>query len=383
MTIENLRSVFSIVHDNRKFAERAFYCFSQSLNDKRGLGREEPVMEQITIKDIARLCGVGVSTVSRAINNHPDINEETKQMILETIRKYNYVPNNSARNLKRSDSKTIAVLIKGISNPFFADMIQVFEREINRKKYSFVLQHVEEDEDEVDVAIQLEKEKRLKGIVFLGGLSNHTDEKLKQISVPFVISTVSAPKLRRKYASVTVDDEKESFRLTEYLLECGHKKIALLAAARQDASIGLLRLKGYQRALEKHGIPFDEELVLYADGQPTYSMASGYAMAMRLLESGKEFTCIYAISDNIAVGACKALFNAGKKVPDDYSVASFDGLPLAEYYEPSITTMRQPRKEMAEATIKLLFDLIRKKPVEFRQVYEAELVVRQSTKRIQ
>ena len=113
-------------------------------------------MEQITIKEIAKLCGVGVSTVSRAINNHPDINPATKQMIMETIKKYNYVPNNSARNLKRSDSNTIAVLIKGISNPFFADMIQIFEREINRKKYTFVLQHVEEFEDEVDVAIQLE-----------------------------------------------------------------------------------------------------------------------------------------------------------------------------------------------------------------------------------
>ena len=90
-------------------------------------------MEQITIKEVAKLCGVGVSTVSRAINNHPDINDATKQMILDTIKKYNYVPNNSARNLKRSDSNTIAVLIKGISNPFFADMIQVFEREINRK----------------------------------------------------------------------------------------------------------------------------------------------------------------------------------------------------------------------------------------------------------
>ena len=98
-------------------------------------------MEQITIKEIAKLCGVGVSTVSRAINNHPDINPATKQMIMETIKKYNYVPNNSARNLKRSDSNTIAVLIKGISNPFFADMIQIFEREINRKKYTFVLQH--------------------------------------------------------------------------------------------------------------------------------------------------------------------------------------------------------------------------------------------------
>lgn len=97
-------------------------------------------MEQITIKEIAKLCGVGVSTVSRAINNHPDINPATKQMIMETIKKYNYVPNNSARNLKRSDSNTIAVLIKGISNPFFADMIQIFEREINRKKYTS--QHV-------------------------------------------------------------------------------------------------------------------------------------------------------------------------------------------------------------------------------------------------
>ena len=339
-------------------------------------------MEQITIKDIARLCGVGVSTVSRAINNHPDINEETKQMILETIRKYNFVPNNSAKNLRRAESKTIAVLVKGISNPFFADMIQVFEREINRNKYSLVLQHVEEEEDEVEVAIQLEKEKRLKGIIFLGGLSSHTDEELDQISVPFVISTVAAPRLKKYYASVTVEDEKESFRMTEYLLSCGHEKIALLAAARKDASIGLMRLEGYRKALEKHGIPFDETLVQYAEGEPTYSMESGYAMTRRLMESGKEFTCIYAISDSIAVGACKALFDAGKKIPDDCSVASFDGLPLAEYYEPSITTMRQPRKEMAEASIKLLFDLMRKKTVEKRLVYEAELVIGQSTKRI-
>ena len=339
-------------------------------------------MEQITIKDIARLCGVGVSTVSRAINNHPDINEETKQMILETIRKYNFVPNNSAKNLRRAESKTIAVLVKGISNPFFADMIQVFEREINRNKYSLVLQHVEEEEDEVEVAIQLEKEKRLKGIIFLGGLSSHTDEELDQISVPFVISTVAAPRLKKYYASVTVEDEKESFRMTEYLLSCGHEKIALLAAARKDASIGLMRLEGYRKALEKHGIPFDEALVQYAEGEPTYSMESGYAMTRRLMESGKEFTCIYAISDSIAVGACKALFDAGKKIPDDCSVASFDGLPLAEYYEPSITTMRQPRKEMAEASIKLLFDLMRKKTVEKRLVYEAELVIGQSTKRI-
>lgn len=337
-------------------------------------------MEQITIKEVAKLCGVGVSTVSRAINDHPDINEETKRMVMETIRQHHYVPNNSARNLKRLDSNTIAVLIKGITNPFFADMIQVFEREITRNRYSFVLQHVEEFEDEVDVALRLEKEKRLRGIVFLGGLSNRTGRKLQQLTVPFVISTFAVG-LEEKAATVTVDDEKESRRMVDHLLSCGHEKIAVLAAAETDASIGRLRCNGYRQALENRGIPYDRELVMWTkDGRPTYSMETGYEQTKELLASGKEFTCIYAISDSMAIGACKALFDAGKRVPEDYSVAGFDGLEIAAYYEPSITTMRQPRREMAEATIRLLFDMIEGKPVEKRQIFEAELVIGKSTR---
>lgn len=340
-------------------------------------------MEQYTIKEIAKLCGVGVSTVSRAINNHPDINEATKQMILENIKKYNYVPNNSARNLKRSDSNTIAVLIKGITNPFFADMIQVFEREINRRKYSFVLQHVEEFEDEIEVAIQLEKEKRLKGIVFLGGLKNHAEQMLKQLTVPFVISTVDFEDLGPSLAVVTVDDVRESRKMVDYLIDCGHERIALLTAGREDASIGMLRLNGYREALFAHGLEYDEELVIWTpEGISPYTMENGYALTKGLLESGKEFTGIFAISDSMAIGACKALFDAGKRVPEDYSVAGFDGLAQAAFYEPSITTIRQPRKEMAEATIKVMFDLIEERPGEKRQIFECELVEGGSTKRI-
>jgi len=126
-------------------------------------------MAAITIKDIAKMCGVGVTTVSRAINNHPDINEKTKARIMKVIKENHYIPNNSARNLKRSNSKTIAVLIKGITNPFFNKSIKIFEKEIKDKKYSFILQRVEEKQDEIEVAIELAKEKRLRGIVFLGG----------------------------------------------------------------------------------------------------------------------------------------------------------------------------------------------------------------------
>ena len=114
-------------------------------------------MEQITIKEVAKLCGVGVSTVSRAINNHPDINPETKQKILDVIREYNYVPNNSARNLKRADSNTIAVVIKEISNSYWGVMLHVLEREVRDRKYCLVLQNVADDEDEVELALQLEK----------------------------------------------------------------------------------------------------------------------------------------------------------------------------------------------------------------------------------
>ena len=95
----------------------------------------------MTIKDIAKKCGVGVSTVSRALNNHPDINPETKKMILKTVEESNFVPNNSARNLKRTDSKSIAILVKEIDNPFFATMMRVMEKKIRRQKYSFFIQH--------------------------------------------------------------------------------------------------------------------------------------------------------------------------------------------------------------------------------------------------
>ena len=115
-------------------------------------------MAEITIKDIAKKCGVGVSTVSRALNNHPDINPETRSMILRVIEETGFIPNNSARNLKRTDAKCIAVLVKGITNPFFSNMIRIIEEETQRNKYALVLRHVEAQEDEMDVALELEKE---------------------------------------------------------------------------------------------------------------------------------------------------------------------------------------------------------------------------------
>ena len=342
-------------------------------------------MDTVTIKDIARICGVGVSTVSRAINNHPDINPQTKGKIMETIEKYHYVPNNSARNLKRTDAKTVAVLVKGISNPMFGAMIKTIEEILQKAKYSMVLQHVDEKQDEVEVAIQLEKEKRLRGVVFLGGYFTHTEAKLKQIPIPFVLSTIGVPGERRRhsYATVSVDDVKESKRAVEYLIAHGHRNIAIVTSTEDDESIGRLRLEGYYEALRSHGIPVDDSLVYYMQEElGTYTMDSGYAAARKILASEKKITAIYVISDLVALGVCKAIFDAGKSVPEDYSGMGFDGLDFAKYYQPSITTLRQPTEEMARATVQELLREIKHKGNPKSMIFQGELVEGQSVKDI-
>ena len=342
-------------------------------------------MKSITIKDIAKQCGVGVSTVSRAINNHPDINQNTKDMIMEVIKESNFIPNNSARNLKLSDTKTIAVLIKGIDNPFFHSMIKIFEEEIQNRKYTFILHRVDSNQDEVEVALELIKEKRLKGIVFLGGSFTHQEDKLSEIKIPFVLSTIAITDNvdRTLYSSVSVDDINESKKIVDYLCKSGHKKIVVLGSYSSDKSISNLRLEGYRRALIDNNIDVDYKLIKYTgDACNSYSMQNGYNMTKKLLESDTEFTAIYAISDSMAIGVCKAILDYGYKIPQDYSVVGFDGLDIASYYNPSITTIRQPVEEMAEETIKILFDLINKKGKHKHKVFEGELIVRQSSSKI-
>lgn len=338
-------------------------------------------MGTMTIKDIAKKCKVGVSTVSRAMNNHPDINPETKEMIMRVIEESNYVPNNSARNLKRSDAKAIAVLIKGIGNTFFNQLISVLERECQSKKYSCILQRVEEGENEVDVALEIAKEKKLRGIVFLGGNFSHPQSKMAQMEIPFVLSTIYTTDTKENIcASVSVDDFKESYKMTEYLIGLGHRNIAIITARREDESIGKLRLLGYQKALEKHGIPFDENLVCYMEmNVDQYSFQSGYKITKKLLKRGVSFTALYATSDTLAIGACRALKEEGIRVPEDCSVAGFDGMDAGEFYIPSITTIRQPVEEIAQATANLLFDMIKKKEQPKRMIFEGELMIREST----
>lgn len=340
-------------------------------------------MAEITIKDIAKQCGVGISTVSRALNNHPDINPETRKKILEVIEETGFIPNNSARNLKRTDARCIAVLVKGITNPFFSNMIQIIEEETQRNKYALVLRHVEAQEDEIDVALELEKEKRLRGIVFLGGKFEHCEEEIRKLKVPFIFSTIGVNMSDRMdriaYSNIAVDDILESQKMTEYLLELGHRKIALITE-RSERPIGRLRTEGFRKAHAERGLAVPEELICYVqEDVDHYSMENGYLTAKKLLESGKEVTAIYAVADSLAIGACRAVLEAGKRIPEDISVAGYDGIEMGEYYNPKLTTIKQPVEEIAKKTIRLLLDVIAERREHQQIVFPAQLIEREST----
>lgn len=342
-------------------------------------------MANLTIKDIAKICGVGISTVSRAINDDPGINQNTRKRILKVIKEYNYVPNNSARNLKMTESNTIALLIKGIDNQFFQGMLKIFEEELKKHEYTFFLHAVGEDQDDVSVAVQLAKEKRLKGLIFLGGQMDYLDTRLEEIGVPYVLCTVAvnmtAPK--RKCSSVSIDDKKESYRAVDYLCKKGHKKIAMISGKSSDQAVGGLRLKGYREALADNGIKVNENLVRYMkDDIPEYSVANGYEVTKELLQSKEEFTALYAISDLTAFGAYKAISEAGKKIPDDYSVLGFDGIEMSKYFQPSLSTMKQPCEQMVKSSIELLMDQINGKEEKKQLIFQAELLERDSVKEI-
>ncbi len=342
-------------------------------------------MAEITIVEIAKRCGVGVSTVSRAINNHSDINPETKKRIMDVIRETGYIPNNSARNLKRIDAKCIAVLVKGITNPFFAPMIEVVEQEVEKRGYALVLRHVEAYEDEVEVALELEKEKRLRGIIFLGGSARHSADKIKQLRVPVVFTTVgsdiSDDLNRNEYSTVSVDDAKESFKMVEHLISLGHRNIAIMTERSDTPSVVRLRLTGYLEALKKHGIEVNEKLIRPVD-KKIYTLQNGYDTAKALIESGEKFTALYCISDVLAVGALRAFADAGIRVPEDVSVAGYDGQEIAQYSVPRLTTLKQPAGEIAKKATDLLFDIIDKESDHRHIVFPGELVQGESAAKI-
>ena len=312
----------------------------------------------VTIKDIARNTGVSVSSVSRVLNHHPDVSDDVRQRVLDEVERSGYVPNNIARDLVRNHSDTIGVIVRGNENLFFSSVLKVIGSEIADHGYTMVLHYIDSDDDEVKAGAILERERKLLGLIFLGGRFDYSPEDVAGINIPYVLCTYNncfGSLEDGDFSSVTVDDHAIAYTATRELTRRGHRRIAAVIPSRNDHSISELRYEGYLAALRDHGIEADPALVVQTGG---FEMEDGYRGMEELLHSGVPFTAAFVEADMMAIAAVKALHTAGKKVPDDCSVIAIDGLKLSEYMSPTLTTMIQPGEEIGRESVHILVNMI-------------------------
>ncbi|EGT2190559.1 LacI family DNA-binding transcriptional regulator [Clostridium perfringens] len=336
----------------------------------------------MNIRDIARLAGVGVSTVSRVINDHPDVKDETREKILKIIKESNYIPNNSARILKKNNTNNIGVLVKGVFNPFFAEMINIIGNRINEAGYTMILQQNDyATEDDVDNLIAFVKEKRLQGIICLGGnFLNINDESFQFLDIPVVLTSVNtlSKESKSKFSSIGIDNVLAAKASIQYLIDKGHRNIGILLGEKNDVGISGLRLEGYKKALEENNIPYSEENVFIGD----YDYSGAYRVTKEIINNRKDITAIFSISDIMAVGAAKSVIDQGLQVGEDISIMGFDGMDISKYYNPGITTVKQPKKNMANNSIDLLLALLAKKEEHKHIIFETKIIERESCKKV-
>lgn len=330
-------------------------------------------MQNITISEIAKIAGVSKTTVSRVINNRPDVREETRTRINELIREHDFSPNAFAKAISEQASHTIGVFTPHdenyiFSNPYYSEILRGISTEVNKHNYHLLLDYTKNDD-----VLPLIKQKRVDGIILLSPSSKHKAmiQKLKQLNVPLV-STSKIPGVT-DVNYICIDDFKGAYIVTEYYISLGIKEILFINGPRTLAS-SMDRLAGYKSALNDHGIKYDSHLVINGDT----SLESGYKIMQAALRNFS-VRAVFAASDLMAVGAISAIAEAKMSVPDDIMVVGFDDIPLTDYLNPPLTTVRQPTYEKGRLATRMLLDLIAGKEIE-NIVMPIEMIIKGSTK---
>ena len=307
-------------------------------------------MPNLTIKDIARISGCSVSTISRVINDRPDVRPETKEHVLKVMREAGFVPNTNARQLKIQQSRSLVFVVKGTRNLFFSDFLVQLQRAATLYGYNGIVSYLDENANEIDAAEKILREIKPKGMIFLGGSVANFKKGFANITVPSVLTTLVSDELDFPNLSmVGVDDRAAAYTAVDYLIQQGHRKIAVLGGP-VTSYPSVMRREGAQQAMQDAGILFSDKLY----GLSNYDFESAYHAVNSLLARRADFTALFAMSDVIALGAIRALASAGLRVPEDVSVIGFDGITMSRYCVPVLTTVVQPSEQISLQSIELL-----------------------------
>ncbi|MDZ7394118.1 MAG: LacI family transcriptional regulator [candidate division KSB1 bacterium] len=331
----------------------------------------------VTIYDVARRAGVGIGTVSRALNDSPLIAADTKARVLKAIEELDYRPHALAQGLARNKTDMIAIIVPFFTGYFFVELLRGVQEEAIRHHYDLVLYSVHQT-DKVELFLERAlRERRVDGVLLISlPISDRYARKFVSSRVPIVLVDSFHPWLD----SITVENRDGAYQATSHLVTLGHRRVGMIVGHLRSMP-ARVRLEGFRQALADHGVPLDERYVAVVDsipGQDGFCKEAGYQGMKRLLALGADRpTAVFVSSDIQAEGAMRAAMESGVHIPRDVAIVGFDDIEIAELL--GLTTMRQPMLEMGRLAVGRLAERIGEPEApRYVRTFAPSLVVRQS-----
>jgi LacI family transcriptional regulator, repressor for deo operon, udp, cdd, tsx, nupC, and nupG len=332
-----------------------------------------------SIKDVAKLAGVSTATVSRTLSDPELVSQKTRSKVLNAVKDSGYIANSLARSFRTRKSDTVVVLVPDISNPFYSNIIQGIESEAKLKGYRVMLGDTQMDQERALSYASMVQQRQADGIILLGA------------DIPFVVGSEGDTSVENwppmimgcEYTdlglpTVRIDNVSAAMDATDHLISLGHKHIAYINGPK-NSPLSKDRLKGYRESHQRAGIEALDDLLEVGD----YSLQSGVTAMKRLLNADVRPTAVFAANDEMAIGALKSIKEAGLSAPDDISIVGFDDIRFADFCDPPLTTIHQPRADIGRALMQLMYQILSDEPLETNEVVLPHaLVVRESTGRV-
>jgi DNA-binding LacI/PurR family transcriptional regulator len=330
----------------------------------------------VRLKDIAKLAGVSVMTVSKALRDEPDVSSATKTKIKQLAHQMGYVPDSSAQGLRTKTTKLFGLVIPTATNPIYARIIFAIEERAQELGYDLLIAHTLNKPEKEDAALRRFLSRRVDGLfitpVYRFEAQARIYQEIATRKIPTVLLGPAAP-FCKSFPAIEIEETLASYNATKHLLQLGHKKIAYLTGP-PATPWAHERFEGYRRALRESGIEVDDGMVFAAGN----TLEDGIKATLQMLNEGCHPTAVQAVSDLVAIGCAETLLAQGFKIPEDISVVGFGNILLAEFYRVPLTTISQPKYRLGMSAVEAMMGLLRGESITTRRL-GAEFVERKST----
>lgn len=326
-----------------------------------------------TMLDVSLRAGVSKATVSRVLNGTGQVKESTRKQVYKAMEELGYRPNFLARSLANRTSNSIGLVVSTFDGFYFGRLLQQASRQTELHGKQLIVTDGHDTPEREEQALQMLADRQCDAIVlYTRFMSEKAIMKLiNSIEMPVVVINRDVSQARDR--CVFFEQQDAAFQAVEYLISQGHRDIACITVPIHTPT-GKARLQGYRNALEKHGIAWDESKVKYGDS----GMTRGYELCKQLLDENIKFSALFACNDDMALGASKALHQAGLRIPQDISLFGFDDAPSAKWLEPGLSTVYLPIDNMITTAIDQAIKLANNQPIETLPPFTGKLVLRDS-----